>query len=244
MSVTLGLLGIGFSVVASDTRSVNTFTGKVSDDREKLFSYNLGWAAGGGGVFATTTFFKKLLNSNIIKTRRQIYTYWLIAIRDTLRFAEYAGKEVFSEVDREVNSSHCICSINFFKGGMPVIEVDTLDFAYGRRKLNTWNSLIVNPPRQTKRTKRLIAKYTDLARSVANVYEAIYVMACFLNEFSKISKWVSNTLDCGISLQISDDEILFLKVSKSAKLIKKLYKQKQDLSEIMIVCGKIRSDGK
>jgi hypothetical protein len=240
MSITMGLIGEGFSVVAGDTRTVDIFNGNTRDDANKIFRTKFGWVVEGGGVLTSGTIFNNLLHNLNIKTRKHIYTCWLMAIKETLRLAEYTDAELYTEVNQEVNSSQAIISINYFQDSVPVIEINTIDFAYGRRKMKAYNSLIVNPPKKTIRTKRLITKYSDLAKDITNVYEAIYTMACFLDELSRISKWISNILDCGISLKISNDEILFLKLREGVKTIKKLYKEKQDLSEIMYVAGGLK----
>lgn len=239
MSIAAGYLGDGFSVVATDTRTTNiAVKEKFNDEAKKLFLTKFGWVAESGGVALSTTFFNNLLNSNNIKTRKQIYTCWLMAIRETVRFAEkHADPKLYSEISQEVNSSQAICSINYFKDNAPEMEVDTIDFVYGRRELKAINSLIVNPPKPTIRTKRLIAKYSAIAKEITNVHEAIYTIACFMDDLSKISKWVSNIVDCGISLKISDDEIIFLRVTEAAKDIKQLYIERQDLSEIMMFSG-------
>lgn len=245
MSITMGLLGDRFSLVAADTRVTNIMNDTCSDEFEKLFQTDFGWIANGGGVRLSTSFFKKFLDTHKIKTRRHIYIAWLSAIRDTELFAERCvDPELCENAKAELNSSHAIYSINYYsRDGNPHIEVETVDFAFQRRKLKAFNSLVVFPPKRTIRTKRLIAKYTALAKDITNVHEAIYVMACFLNDLSKISKWVSDILDCGISLQI-DSEILFMRLKGNANTIKKLYKEKQDLSEIMMVCGSITKEVK
>jgi len=237
MSVTIGLIGDSYSLIAADTRITHLSDNGYSDNSEKLIFTDFGWIANGGGVQFSTRVLKKFLDTHRIKTRRHIYIAWLSSIRDTELFAEKCGDpELCKNSKAELFSSHAIYSINFFKDGKPHIEVETVDFVYQRRKLQVINSLVVFPPKRTIRTKRLIAKYSDIARSITNIHEAIYVMACFLDDLSKISRWVSNTLDCGISLQI-DNEILFLRLKENTKAIKKLYKAKQDLSEIMMVCG-------
>jgi len=237
MSISMGLIGKGFSIVAADTRTMNIIQEKPSDEAKKLFQYESGWVATCGGVAAHTTLFEAFLNTYKIKTRKQLYNAWLITVRDTLRVAkECLSEKEYNETDMEMNSTNAFVSINYFNGGS-VIEINSLDFAYGRRKLCAENSLIVHPPKLTKRIKRLIKEYTELARNVADVYEAVYTMACLLNEISRVSNWVSKTLDCGISIQISDNEIVLLRLREHVKDIIKQYKQKHDLSEKMMVCG-------
>lgn len=238
MSVTFELLGDCFSIVAADTRTTNIFDGSHNDDSEKLFLYDFGWVASGGGVGAQTKLFRAFLQTYKIKTRKQLYTAWLITVRDTLRIAKkYKSEAEYKEIDAEMNSSNATCSINYFKDGKPVLEINAMDFAYGRRKLKARNSLIVNPPKWTKRTKRLVAKYSELAKEIIDMYQAVHVLACLLNDLSKINKWISNVLDCGISVAISDTEILLLRVRESSKTIIEQYKSKHDLSEMMMVCG-------
>ena len=71
---------------------------------------------------------------------------------------------------------------------------------------------------------------------------SISLMACFLHELAKTNKWVSSTLDCGISLQISDTEILLMRLREATKAIKAAY-QKDSLQEMMnveaILCSTI-----
>lgn len=236
MSITLGLLGDHFSIVAADTRTTNIFDKSQDDSMEKIFRTDFGWIACGGGVSAQTKLFQAFLQAYEVKTRKQLYTAWLITTRDLLRIAsECKDERQYKEIDLEMNSTQAICSINYFKDKKPILEIDTMDFAYGRRKLNVQNSLIVNPPKWTKRTKRLVSKYSELAKGITDVHHAVYVLACFLNDLSKISKWVSSILDCGISIAISDGEILLLHIKETTKTIIEQYRDKHDLSEMMMV---------
>lgn len=237
MSITLGLLGDHFSIVAADTRATNIFDKNQNDSKEKIFCTKFGWIANGGGVSAQTKLFQAFLQTYDVKTRKQLYTAWLITERDMLRVVkECKNEKQYKEIDLEMNSSNAICSINYFKNKKPVLEIDTMDYAYGRRKLNSQNSLIVNPPKWTKRTKRLVSKYSELAKGITDIHHAVYVLACLLNDLSKISKWISNILDCGISIAISDDKIILLHIRETAKAIIEQYKDKHDLFEIMTPC--------
>ena len=232
MSVSMAILGENYSIVAADTRTTNFLNGNVDDDGEKIFRYKWGWVSESGGVSAATDLFKLLLTAYIYDTRKQIHNFWLKSIKGTIEAAEKCGVK---GTDQEMNSSNAFVSINYFSD-RPVLEIDTMDFKYGRRVLNAKNSLIINPPKQTKRIKRLIKKYSSLA--TGDVHEAIYVMACFLHGLAKTNKWVSSTLDCGISLQISDTEILLMRLRQNAELIKSVYEERGDLSEMMMVCEK------
>lgn len=239
MSVSIGLLGEGFSIVAADNRATHLepINGeKYSDNCEKMFQTKFGWVAVSGGVHASTTMFDNLLNSNEIKTRHQIYTCWLMSIKETERLA----KIYFEDACNESNSSQAIYSLNYFKDGTLHMGVEFLDFAYKQRKLKEKNILIVNPPKSTKRIKRLIAKYVERVKNVKDINESVYHIACLVDKMAEITDRISNNVHCGISLKISDGEVLLMKVTENAKKIKQLYQEQKDLSSIMFVMDEIK----
>lgn len=236
MSIIAGYLGEGFSVVATDTRTTNiAVKEKFNDEAKKLNVTNFGWVAESGGVSLSTTFFNNLLNSNNIKTRKQIYTCWLMAIRETLRFSEkHLAPKLYSEVDQEVNSSQAIYSLNYFTDGAAHIEIETIDFAYGKRKALP-NTLITQPPKNTKRINRVVEECSKMP--VDSIHSAIYVIACLIDDIAKLTPFINNHVDAGISFRVSESEILFMRLSENARAIKRLYKQWKNLSTIMMVCG-------
>lgn len=238
MSVSLGLKGKDFSIIAADTRATDVLTNEYNDDCKKLFLASFGWIAASGGVALSTNYFKQYLNTCKLKKRRDIYTYWLMSVKKTEDFAKEHAPDIFEEVRAETTSSHAVYSLNYCKDDTLHMGIETIDFSYGKRSLNAENTLIINPPKKTKRVKRLVTKYE--AKHVQNIHEAVYIAACFMDELSKISRWVSNIVDCGISYKLSDTELIYMHVKDKAKTIKKLYKAKGDLAELMMVCGNLQ----
>lgn len=218
MSVSMAVKGDGFSIVASDTRSTNLETSAIDDNCEKVFWYSHGWVAVSGGVTTQTCLFRDYLNCYVHDTRHKMYLLWLKSIKTTIDLAKEYGVK---ETDPEMNSCQCFLSIG--------TEINSMDFQYNRRRLNG-NSVIFNPPKQTKRIKALVKKY---GIEPTGMEEAIYIMACFLHELSRFSNWVSDILECGISLKLKD-EILFMRLKGDTKAIKQAYKNKT-LTELMIV---------
>lgn len=218
MSTSMAVKGEGFSIVASDTRSTNLETKAIDDDHEKVFRYSHGWVAVSGGVATQTLLFRDCLNYYVHDTRHKIYVLWLKSIKTTIDLAEEHGVK---ETDPEMNSSQCFLSIG--------TEINSMDFKYNRRRLNG-NSVIFNPPKETKRIKALVAKYSI---EPASMEEAIYTMACFLHELSRLTNWVSDILECGVSFKLND-EILFMRLRDTTKAIKRAYKNKT-LAELLIV---------
>lgn len=236
MSISFGMVGKGYSIVAADTRTTNLKTGTCKDNAQKTIMYKYGWVANSGSVSLGTSLFNQYLHTNEIKNRSDIYKSWLLSIKGIHQFAEkHVDAEICKLVDSETSSSQAVYSLNFFKDGIAYMSVEAIDFAYKMRKLTKVNSLVVNPPKDTKRIKRAIEKYSELMKSTSGLYESIYLIACCINEISKYTNWINNTVDMGISLQISETEILLMNIHENAKIIKKLYKKKHDLSEIMIV---------
>jgi hypothetical protein len=219
MSTSMAVQGGGFAIVASDTRTTNLETGTIDDNNEKVFRYSLGWVANSGGVATQSLLFRDYLNYYVHDTRHKIYILWLKSVKTTL---DLAGKYGVKETDPETNSTQCFLSIG--PG-----EINSIDFKYGRRRL-TGNSVIFNPPKETKRIKALVAKYS---KEPADMFEAIHILACFLHELSRLTKWVSDTLDCGIVIRLND-ETLFMRLRADTKEIKRAYKNKT-LTELMIV---------
>lgn len=221
MSTSMAVSGDGFSIVAADSRVTNHRTRAIKD-KEKVFLYEYGWASCGGGVVAQVDYFKKYLNCYVHDTRHKIYLLWLKSIKTVIDKAKENG---FPETERLMNTSACFLSIG--------TEVNRISFDSEpcRRRLNG-NSIIFHPPKETKRIKRLIEKYS---LEPAGIEEAIHTMACFLHELSRLSKWVSDTLDAGITLKL-DDEILFMRLRADTKSIKQAYK-KGTLAELLMVDG-------
>lgn len=233
MSVATGLLCNDFSIIAADTRLTNIESGKQSVSWDKLIQTSFGFFATTGGVRLETRFFKEFLDTHQIRKRNDIYVGFLRGVKKAQDFA----MKYCPEAAKELSSTQYIYSLNYFKEGAPHTEINVLDFAYEQRKLNQYNTLIVNPPKTTKRINRFIEKYSGLAKGVQDIHAGVYLVACLIDDISKINKWVDNNVNCGISLVLSESEILLLKVEQNAKIIKKLYKKKGDLSEIMRVCG-------
>lgn len=235
MSVSIGFMGNDFSLIAADSLITNIRDGSQTGGKEKMFQTSFGFCAASGGVELSTTFFKEYLDTHIIRSKNDIYIGFLRAVKKT---QDYAMK-YYPDADKELSSSQYVYSSNYFKDGIPHMGINVLDFAYEQRRLNKQNTLIVNPPKPTVRIKRLMEEYSDIAKTVKDMHEAIYVVACFMDDLCKLSKWVDNNVCCGISLKISQEEILLRKITENAKVIKKLYEDKGDLSEIMMVRGSI-----
>jgi len=216
----MAVSGGDYSIVAADSRVTNYRTGASEDGREKVFRYPLGWAACGGGVAAQVKFFKEYLNNYVNDTRHKIYISWLRSVKTTIDKAKENG---FPETERLMNTCGCFLSIG--------TEVNHISFECEpcRRRLDG-SRIIFHPPKETRRILRLIEKYSV---EPSGMEEAIYIMACFLYELSRLTNWVSDTLECGISLQLND-EILFMRLRDTTKAIKRAYKNKT-LAELLIV---------
>ena len=235
MSVSIGLLGENFSLVAGDDRGTNTNLKTWNDGIRKVFQVPFGFVASSGGIAGVKNRFENRLNDCTIRTRQDIWEQFLYASRDCENYLRSGGIE-----DKEICTSRFIYSLNYFKDGTLHMDIDTLDFMFRTRKLNAKNILIVNAPKDTKRIRRLKEKYFDLASNVKDMHEAVYLAACLMDEMSKLTKLISNNVCCGISYKLSENEVVLLKVSENAKTIKRLYKENKDLSRIIIVCGEIK----
>lgn len=228
MSVSIGLLTENFSIIAADDRGTypEPRDGKKYEDGcEKIFLTKFGWVAQHGGIYLTLKFFQRFFETHEIKTRRHIYTGFLLASKETDKYAKPI---------RSCTTTY-LYSINYFKGGVINMGIEILDFEYKHRKLKSKNVLIVQPPKETKRIKALIERYADMVKAAQDIHQAIYLIACFMHELSKLSQLVSNNVTCGISYRLSDTEVIMMKVSENAKKIKQLYEKKQNLSEVMFV---------
>lgn len=233
MSVSIGLLGNDFSLVVGDDRGTihePTDETKWNDGVSKVFQTPFGFVASSGGIIGVKNRFEDRLNSCTIRTRQDIWKQFLYASRDCENFLLSGGIQ-----DKNISTSRFVYSLNYFKDGVLNMDIETLDFMFHIRKLNEKNVLIVNAPKDTKRIKLLKAKYFEQAKNVKDMHEAVNLVACLIDEMAKLTKLISNNVCCGITFKISENEAVFLKVSENAKIIKKLYKEKQDLSEIMMV---------
>lgn len=242
MSVSIGLLGNDFSLVAGDDRGTihkPTNGAMWNDGVEKVFQTPYGFAAASGGIVGVKNRFKEYLNKYIIKTRKDIWKLFCYASRDCECFLLSGGIR-----NKDVCTARFIYSLNYFQNGTLQMDIETIDFMFHTRRLNAKNTLIVNSPKDTKRIKRLEAKYFDLIRNVKDMHEAVYLAACLIDEMAKLTKLISNNVNCGITFKVNENEVVFLKVSANAKTIKKLYKEKQDLSDAMMVCGSKTKEAK
>ena len=248
MSTALAVLNDNYSIVATDSRATyhEIRDGAYwSDDCEKIFLSKFGWVASFGGIELTKLYIQELLESHDIKSRHHIYTCYLLALRKTESaiFPFMKDKELTkSGTPKCMLSIRFIYGLNYFKTGKLNMSVETVDVWFKHRKLIQKNELVIFPPKETRRTERLIEKYTSLSRIANDVHENIYLIACFIQELSKLSKLVNNIVNCGITLKLSENEIVFLKVTENAKDIKKLYEESKDLSTIMYVVGGVPND--
>lgn len=237
MSISIGLLGENFSLVAGDDRGTNhrPFDNvPYNDGVKKVFQTPYGFAAASGGVAGVMDIFRDNLNLYVIKTCRDIWRLFCLASRDAENILKSAGIE-----SKHICTSRFVYSLNYLKDGVLHMNVESVDFMFHTRRLNAKNTLIVNAPKNTRRIRRLKEKYFEQAKTVKDMHEAVYLVACLIDEMAKLTKLISNNVQVGITYKLSGNEAVFLKVSENAKAIKKLYKQKQDLSEIMMFCGTI-----
>lgn len=232
MSVSIGLLGNDFSLVAGDDRGTNADLKSWNDGVSKVFQTPFGFVASSGGIVGVKNRFEDRLNNCTIRTRQDVWKQFLYASRDCENFLLSGGIQ-----DKNISTSRFVYSLNYFKDGVLNMDIETLDFMFHTRKLKAQNTLIVNAPKDTKRIRRLKEKYFEQAKAVKDMREAVYLVACLIDEMAKLTSLISNNVSCGITYKLSDNEAVFLKVSANAKAIKKLYKEKQDLSEIMMFHG-------
>ena len=237
MSVSIGLLGSDFSLVAGDDRGTNVDLKTWNDGVSKVFQTPFGFVASSGGIVGVKNRFEDRLNNCTIRTRQDIWKHFCYASRDCENFLLSGGIQ-----DKNICTSRFVYSLNYFKDGALNMDIETLDFMFRIRKLKARNTLIVNAPKDTKRIRRLKEKYFEQAKNVSDMHEAVYLVACLIDEMAKLTNLISKNVCCGITFKLSDNEAVFLKVSENAKAIKKLYKEKQDLSKMMMVCGEKRSD--
>lgn len=236
MSISIGMLGKGYSIVASDSLFTHLVTNEQKDNGKKIFMHDFGWAAESGGVRLSTRLFKDYLTRKYrFRNRKDIYTIWLLSIRDTVESVRKHTPEYLRLVERNMSNSQCVYSLNYFKDGRAHISVESIDFAYGVRKIENHNTLIVNPPKRTKRIERTIEKYTEITKKISGLYESIYLVACCIDEISRYTKFINNHVDMGISLQISDSKILLMDISKSATELKEIYRKTKTFTETMMV---------
>lgn len=235
MSITFGMLGENYSIVGSDSRCTDLRTDKYRDDAQKTFMFNYGWVANCGGVTFATKLFKTYMNMNAPKTRKEIYCRWLLSIKNTHEMAQKISQEIFDIVDSATGSSQAFYSLNYFKNGKAHISVEGVDFAYKMRKIKSINSLVMSSPKNRKRTRKAIRNCSERIKTTTGLYESIYQIAYCIDKISRYEKWISNTLDLGISLQISDNEILLMSIHANAKELKHIYEKTKDYSNLMIV---------
>lgn len=236
MSISIGMLGKGYSIVASDSLFTHLITSEQKAKGKKIFMHDLGWVAESGGVRLSTRLFEEYLAKKYrYRNRRDIYTIWLLSIRDTVDTARKYTPELLKLVESNISNSQCVYSLNYFKDGRAHISVESIDFAFGVRKIETPNTLIINPPKRTKRIIRAIDKYSDIAQKTSGLYESIYIIACCIDEVSRYTKFINNHVDMGISLQISDSQILLMDISKNATELKEIYRKTKTFTETMMV---------
>jgi hypothetical protein len=239
MSVSIALLGEDFTLVAADDRA--TFNEPINgqewhDGERKVFQMPYGFVAASGGIVGVKERFERYLNHCKVKTRKDIWEFFCFASRDCENLLKSFGVH-----NKKICTAQFIYSLNYFKDGTLHMDIEMLDFMYHTRRLTDKNVLIVNAPKDTKRIRLLKDKYFEQAKSVMNIHEAVYLVACLVDEMAKLTKLISNNVCYGITLKLSESEVIFLQVSENAKAIKRAYKANPDLSEMMMVCGIKRS---
>lgn len=223
MSVSIGLLGADFSMVCGDDRSTIPIPikgVKWHDGVEKVFQTPFGFVAASGGIIGVKEFFEKYLNMYVIKTRKDIWKLFCYAGRDCENYIESKGFH-----SKHICTTRFIYSLNYPQNRALSMDIYTLDYMFQTRRLKSKNTLIVNAPKDTKRIKLLKTKYFEQAKNVKDMHEAVYLVACLIDEMARLTKLISNNVNCGITFKVSENEVVFLKVTENAKTIKKMYKK-------------------
>lgn len=264
MSIGIGFVGEGFSVTATDTRKTKIAsygyrkTGEYSDNAKKTFLTKFGWVSVTGGVSLSTRFFKENLELSGATETDDIYNAWLYSIKRTKDFAqEYVDEKTEKIVSPETATSTAICSKNTYESGEFVIGLDVMDFAFSVRSFNEAGTLFISNPIHNKKIVKLANKYgetikiykyggllnrkiidsTHYIKKNNDIHYAIFVIASLIDDVSKVAPWVSGIANMGICYKLSPDEILLMYLNGSTEELKKIYGEKQDYSEIMMVCG-------
>lgn len=234
MTVVLGFIDRNFSIIAADTRGLqmnSDGTKTYLDDHEKLSISRFGWISGGGshGVIAGFSYY---FNTCEPKYRDDLYTYFIRAMVEM----QDNCPEIFenSQTEHMFLSSSVMYFLNRFKDDGLHMEIEAIDVLHKRCKVKDINTLIVDPPEDSEEIKNLIAQYVETTKGENNIHTVLYKMARFVDELSKLTDKINNSISYGISLKKADDSGVFLiKMRESAETIKRLYDEQKDLKSLM-----------
>lgn len=246
MSVLVSILGENYSIIATDDRATYNSPcngAKWRDGVNKLFIAPFGFVAAHGGISGVKDYFIDYLSKYQIKTRQDVWALFCYASQDCKEYLQAVCHEKSFDI-RKTSASTFVYSLNYFDDGTAYMGIEMIDFLFGIRRLKEKNTLIIRAPKNTKRIRRLKEKYSELARDVKDMHEALYIVACLIDEMSKVTKFISNNVHCGISYKLSENSVFFLGVVENAKVIKQLYKENRSLSNIMRVVGGIKNEHK
>ena len=229
MTVSVGYLGNGFSIIAGDTMVIKWRREKrkfIIEDNTKTVDKSelghFGWVTTMGKA-RVCEIFRQYVKRYRFKTRNSIFDIFVKSMFD----AE-------PEIGLSGATSSAIYSFNFFKDGILTMQVEKVGIE-GRKRLTGENSLLVRPPKQTKRINLLIEKYTLLAKDIKDMHTGIYLVAKLIDDMSKLTKLINNSVNIGISSKWSDTELIYMKVSANCKTIIKLYEKTWNLSELWMI---------
>lgn len=258
MSIALAINGNSYTIVTTDCRATTIETkisefGKYKEDARKTFITSFGWTANAGGnLYAAKLFNQHIRNINVLDSEG-IFKVWQLSIFKANEICkDYFDSETHRLAYENSASSKAICSINRFKNGSFDMGIEAYDFLYEIRKLDK-NILFVDNPEHKKRVKKAVCKYAkhlndykagrkivdSLFQIDCDIHKAIYIIACIVDDISKLTDKINNVIDYGISYQISADEVLLMSIHGSAEELKKVYEEKQDYSEQMTVQGNL-----
>jgi len=260
MSFGIAIIGNNFSIVSADTRGTKMFNcglfkkGELDDQRNKVFLSESGWISTPGGVILAINYFKENLKITGATDIHDIYTCFLYSHK---RVEEFTKKNLNLKTQKKVrtqlSTSQAVCTFIDNLDGETQFGFNVLDYGFDIRKFTEPGTMHISNPLRTRKIIRIAKKYAKLIKPYKvsgkhfdsihmfeepdNLNKAIYTVLCIMSVVSKVIKTVGNIADMGICLKLSSDEILLMSIHGKCEDLKAIYEEKQDYSEVMMVCG-------
>lgn len=214
MSVVASIIKNNYSMIATDSRiTLKENSIKLYEDRySKLFHPSFGWMAGMGyWVFIEN--FNNMLKQQGISNTADILRIWKEAFTFTKKTKnnEKLDTTVISYSYRDkINSKMQIGILNPQSG-------DCIS-------LCNENGLVSFLPDMSEQMSIVEQKYRNPIEESKSMEELIYNMACYFEEVSLFTEYVSDIIDCGFMME-TDTTIEFLKIREPIDTIKHAYKK-------------------
>lgn len=217
MTILIGMIGKGFSMIAIDTRMTDVdVEGKIvsyNDEFSKLHDVKFGWLATTGSKEISEKFSMSIVENNITNTSD-------IPI-------------LFDKINREVRAKYCgdfkgifdetltLFSYSYKEEDLIKFNIEFISSNYGRAGIAGINKVVILPPNVSQEMKNLEEQYKPLIEGSNSLNELILQTSNYIEEVSKINKTVSDICEFGFMFNTINAQVTRKYLRGKAKDIRK-----------------------